>query len=346
MVRCKQCGGAVPSGNETCPSCGAPVHPTAADGQTDDELYVEQGASESTAGRSPPGQSTSSEPPDSSAQQPTETAAGPATDGPDQSAGQQGGQRQPAGQRNRADGDGNENGVGRRELLIGGVALAGVAAGGVFFLGSDGNDSPEAVMERYYREYADGDVEALNDLTHTESPDYPVDDQLTEEVLQQLREEIDVDVEETELVEENDDVAVVEITVTFSGQNRENTETDRWELRTEDGEWKVWGPTPRNEVADTPAVQFDFTFAADTGTLEITHTGGDAIQADRLRIEGEGLEATGFWYEFDTATAQDEEVFAGDAVEIGASSTYSVDLVWTGSDGNSMVLGTDDGPDA
>lgn len=344
MVTCEQCGGEVPSHRENCPSCGAPIQPPAGQGPTDDDLYVDQGPGGSTSERSqmrqdkPAGQAENQPP------HPSRTAAESGDSNSGQPATQRSGQRAPAGQTNQS--GAGEDGLGRRELLIGGVVLAGVAAGGFVFLGSDDDDSPEAVMENYYQAYADGDVERINDLTHTESPDYPVDEQLTDEEIDQLRNEIEVDVEETDLVEENDEQAVVEITVTFSGMGRENTETQRWELRTEGGEWKVWGPTPRNQVADTPAVQFEIDFATDTGTLEITHVGGDAVQADRIRIEGEGIEASGFWYDFDSAMGPDGEVAAGDSIAIDAGSDYSVDVVWNGPDGNSMVLGTDDGPDA
>jgi len=67
---------------------------------------------------------------------------------------------------------------------------------------------------------------------------------------------------------------------------------DRIELRSNDGEWKLWSWSGAiEEIA--PRARFDT--STRNGTLEITHVEGNHIPADELYVRGEGLEATGSW---------------------------------------------------
>lgn len=114
------------------------------------------------------------------------------------------------------------------------------AAGAVGLAGclSDDND-PEDVVEEFYAAMNDGDVETMNELIHKDSPGEGASEEDFEE-----SEEVGFTVEETEVLEEDDDVAKVRAEITFEvevmGEVFEETGENTLELRTEDGAWKIY----------------------------------------------------------------------------------------------------------
>jgi hypothetical protein len=108
------------------------------------------------------------------------------------------------------------------------------------------------------------------------------------------------------------------------------------------------------QVSTSPpqaAFAFDYEAVADgTGLLEITHEGGDTIEAAALTVRGSGfadvsgstLTDSGQW-----PAGDDGEVSAGDSVVVGVRSDYDITLVWASTSGDqTATIATDQGPDA
>ena len=104
----------------------------------------------------------------------------------------------------------------------------------------------------------------------------------------------------------------------------------------------------------TPTAAFSFDFDSSAGVVEITHDGGDTIQAGNLRITGSGfanvggadMTGPGRWRGSASGTIDGEPaVVAGDRVTVGLRSDGEIRLVWRG-DGSSATLAAFEGPDA
>lgn len=106
-----------------------------------------------------------------------------------------------------------------------------------------------------------------------------------------------------------------------------------------------------------PQVAFEWEFEpadGDTGRLTITHTSGEHVRADRLRVAGSGFAdvsdtdqtSAGSWA---GSASGDQDgnpaVVAGDRVTLGVTSDYEIELIWDGPDG-SVVLDDQSGPAA
>jgi ketosteroid isomerase-like protein len=121
----------------------------------------------------------------------------------------------------------------RHYLAVTATMTAGIA-GCTGSLGGS-NDSPEGVVERFYTAIDDGDRETANALIHSDSPV----GEISEEDMSNY-ENRDITIERTELLEESDDVAEVRIEVTMETDGNSRTSESTHELRTEDGEWKLY----------------------------------------------------------------------------------------------------------
>jgi ketosteroid isomerase-like protein len=119
----------------------------------------------------------------------------------------------------------------RRQYLTVTAAVTAGLAGCTGFL----NDDPDEVVEQFYQALDDGDREAANDLVHSGSPQ----GEISEDEMSDL-EDLDITVEGTEIVEESDDTAEVEAELTIESDGDTSTDTTTVELRTEDGDWKVY----------------------------------------------------------------------------------------------------------
>ena len=122
----------------------------------------------------------------------------------------------------------------RKFIMAVGAASAAGLAGCL-----SGDNDPDDVVEEFYAAMDEGDVDAMNELIHEDSPE----GEATEEDFEGS-EDFEFTVEETEVLEEDDDVAEVRAKVTFEGEfmgeEFEETDEDLIELRTEDGSWKVY----------------------------------------------------------------------------------------------------------
>jgi ketosteroid isomerase-like protein len=128
----------------------------------------------------------------------------------------------------------------RREFLATGCAAAFVGTGCIG--GDDGENGgsaeggPETTVRDYMEARDSGDVEEINSLLHEdgELPAIPEDAEL----------DVDsVEVEEIEVLNESENEATVRAVVNVrprSPDEGERTEETEWELRKQNGEWKLW----------------------------------------------------------------------------------------------------------
>lgn len=96
----------------------------------------------------------------------------------------------------------------------------------------------------------------------------------------------------------------------------------------------------------SPNVNFAFDY---NGTaLEVTHTGGDGIDAGELRLTGDGTNIPATWDTLSGDHSENSRVRAGDSVTVsGPSDSGTVRVVWEDSDSDrSSTLRTWTGPDA
>lgn len=109
------------------------------------------------------------------------------------------------------------------------------------------------------------------------------------------------------------------------------------------------GSAGSNTSAESPAVNFEFEYAADPGTVTITHTAGDTVAADELLVDGEGfadadgadMTEPGPW---GGRTGEDGQISAGDSVVVGVRSDCVLRLVWQRED-HAVTLADYAGPD-
>ena len=99
-------------------------------------------------------------------------------------------------------------------------------------------DEPEAIVEQYFLAFDLGDLDRVRELEHSESPGGLSED-ISDEQLGAYLDSVDIIVEETRLVSQSDEEAVVEVTVTTVVES-EDTNTSEVVLRRDDGEWRIW----------------------------------------------------------------------------------------------------------
>jgi hypothetical protein len=129
----------------------------------------------------------------------------------------------------------------RRKFLATSCATAFVGTGCVGPLsdggdGGNGGEGPDATVRRYMEARDRGEIEEINSLLHTEGElsEIPEGAELDSE---------SVEVQEIEVVNESEDEATVRATVRVrprSPDEGERTEETEWELRKQDGEWRLW----------------------------------------------------------------------------------------------------------
>lgn len=183
-------------------------------------------------------------------------------------------------------------------------------------------DPSETVVE-FFDTLAEGDVDEINAYVHEDGPF----EQLSEDEVGDT-ENTSFELSNLETVERTDESATVEFDFTVHYMDDERgMRRQQIELRAADGEWKVWALEDRTSEL-VPSVNFDVGHEDDA--LEIVHEGGDAVVADRLSIDGEGLESTGGWRELGgTVSGDDGTVVAGDSLTVGVEREYQLSIVWT-----------------
>lgn len=208
MPNCPQCDEPVDDGFAYCPTCGAAVEETGDDAEADvNPAHADE------------------------PETPTESAPAQTPDHGDAS------RPEP-----QAVDDDADDGIGRREAIMGGAALG--VAGLVYFafIRDDEPSTPLAVHERLMDAWASNDDDRYRSLTHSDSPLRDTarwdDEAYWEDFGQQPGEEVDP-VEQT-VIEETDDIAVVEDRYAWESPDADGCLTEEWEYRKEDGQWRFW----------------------------------------------------------------------------------------------------------
>lgn len=104
------------------------------------------------------------------------------------------------------------------------------------------NNGPEAVVRQFVEALDRGDADGVNSLIHPDGQVPPLSEQDAQEFSQ-----ADWTVEETEVLEQDDEVAIVRSSITVGApvpDAGEQTQEMEWELRTSNGEWLVWDGGP------------------------------------------------------------------------------------------------------
>lgn len=232
----------------------------------------------------------------------------------------------------------------RRTYLAGSIGVVGGLAGCAGVLGdSDGSESnddrsPAETVEAFYEAALDGDGETVRSHMHPESEVRPPTDGEVERI-----QSSSLQVEETTVVEEGEDEATVEATISQEMWNGERQEHSKeFLLRRDDGEWKIYDqPLAGSDGPAAPSVQWDaFEQTNDAGTVTAVifeHSGGDNVDPSTLSATvGDSTvgapEATS-----DVTVGTGVVVpFDGGGESLGAGA--NVELVWTDPDGGSSQV--------
>ena len=95
---------------------------------------------------------------------------------------------------------------------------------------------PVDIIETWHSALDDGDIDTVNSLIHENASEETGVTEITEGQ-GEFYNGNSVALDNTEIVEEGNNVVIIEVTATVAG----NTETSGWELRSQDGKWKVYG---------------------------------------------------------------------------------------------------------
>lgn len=234
MYHCNNCGEQVDDGASFCPNCGDTI--TATPGSQSRES-------------SPPNRQDERQPPQEQTHQQGGQHAPDAQPPRSQPQGRQPAQQQPP---HEVIGQGGDDGIDRRTLLIGGGAAAVALAGGgwYFFIRETYPDSPIGVVKLEWEAWAEGDVETYDEIFHSESPERDEDRwtaMMTGEEELGPEEGVEWNIEQRNLDEKMAGEATVQEVYTWYNPDPEGMDeatygrlTDNVELRTEGGDWKMW----------------------------------------------------------------------------------------------------------
>lgn len=130
-------------------------------------------------------------------------------------------------------------------MLLGGagvLAFLGIGGGAYYFWMQEG---PEDVAEDFIDAIDEGNFSEANDLIHSQAT---IDGAgvAAQILLGQIGanvalEALDISVADSETVEENDDRAIVRLTVNIDAGIGETEGDVQMEMQQEDGDWRVWG---------------------------------------------------------------------------------------------------------
>jgi len=219
--------------------------------------------------------------------------------------------------------------------------------------------TPSAAVVRPVRElwtaYNDENATGVVAAFHPDAPNPPEEGSVTFSGT--------VTVESTTVTDRTDEEATVDANLTLRNDGDTETQQHSYELRPDDGEWRVWSITISSTEGSEPmAPQISFGFdydatatsGADTAVLAITHEAGDTADAQRLVVRGDGIVAPEGAQPDVTVSGVDwasasgtREVVAGSELTVGVESDCNISLVWASADGEtSATLAQYEGPDA
>lgn len=136
-------------------------------------------------------------------------------------------------------GDGTDGGRTRRQYVAGvaAVATAGVAGCSDILGGGSGGGDPQSTIRAFVDAATSGEIEDANELIHPDAPAPQVTQQQSNSMQQ-----LDMSIESMEVIEEGEEMAMVSVTFSVTSQEGSGTITNEFELRTHEGEWRIWSP--------------------------------------------------------------------------------------------------------
>lgn len=139
----------------------------------------------------------------------------------------------------------------RRSLIVATSSVATVGLAGC--LGGDDDtddtvgDDPEDVVEAWVGASDNADFDAVQELLHPDGPELEEFEEMDEEEREETRDDFEsvvITIDEMEVVEEDDEEAVVEVEMTFDFDEEEPmdevSDDSTVELRTHDDDWQIW----------------------------------------------------------------------------------------------------------
>lgn len=225
----------------------------------------------------------------------------------------------------------------RRAYLTGvTVSVAGLSGcSGILGDSGDGGSDPDGPAETaaaFQTALIETDVEGANDRLHGDSPIGEVTTSHTESY-----QDADIELDGTEVLEENDTTATVEVSMTVSSDNgRQTTPSLVYELRTEDGEWRVYGDVTEDERGQeppaVPSVQWE--------TTEVTNDAGATTRVEMQVLSGDVFPVSTLSVRIDGASVApvnvDTDVSAGTTLVVsfdgggsGPGAGSELRLVWS-----------------
>jgi len=133
--------------------------------------------------------------------------------------------------------------------VFGGLGLAGAGAGGWYLFQLIGEDDPDAVAEDFVAATDDADWAEANSLLHSESVLSDASEVVgimgqasgAGPILDFAIDELDISASNSQVVREEDEQAVVELTVTVDVPVVSDLSIDlEFEMQTDDGDWRVY----------------------------------------------------------------------------------------------------------
>jgi len=139
--------------------------------------------------------------------------------------------------------DNGDDNIGRRTLVLGGAGVIAMV-GAVIFLPRQEGTGPDTAAERFVRAIDDTNFSRIDEMIHSGSPLDGADDALDLFSglvgAEQAVDALDISVEDSTIVRENDSRADVEVAIEVNLLIDEPSTEVPLEMRTENGEWRVW----------------------------------------------------------------------------------------------------------
>jgi len=181
---------------------------------------------------------------------------------------------------------------------------------------------PAAVAETFLMAVGDGEIERANELIHSESPQ----DSLTEDDVS-----ADIAVDESEVISEEPDTAIVRLEVRLISDDDDEVSTFvTYELRTENGEWRLWDTADGGEESP-PQVDWGWKDDLREDVVVVEHNVGERVDSPNQIVarEEDGREYGTL------AELVGTPISAGDTgvIDVPADSSGEIELVWESSNG-------------
>lgn len=185
----------------------------------------------------------------------------------------------------------------RRTYLAASVGVVGSLAGCAGILensgdSNDGGDGPGDAVRALYETAFDGNLEQANTHVHSEATIEAVDQSDIDQF-----QRTDAQIENVTVVDQSGDTATVETTLSAQPTDAAGrvNQTVRFDLRRNDGKWKVYGNAGR-PGSTAPMSSWETAERTDADgsvtAVEFTHVSGEGIDSEALSVRVNGETAT------------------------------------------------------